>query len=253
MFNTLVPLNKERHQLHKVQPINNFKFASDFHIATVMVHEFTKAAASFPIVFLENTEKDLFYPVVMLGLEPNQNLFVAESGDWNASYVPAVIRRYPFALARLTDDETFTVCIDEGSDLVGIETGAALFDDQGEPTEIIDNVKSYLSELQQMEVFTGAFCAYLAEHNLFTPMNMQVRVKDKLQNITGCYVINEQRLNAFSNERFIEIREKNYLAPIYSHLTSLARTQNLAMLKEGVEGVTVEDAAAAEKEDDPMH
>lgn len=253
MFKKLVPLNKERHQQHKVLPISSFDFASNFHIATVMVHEFAKAATAYPIVFLEDKEKDLFYPVVMLGLEANQNLFVTESGQWNASYVPAVIRRYPFALARLSEDDTLTVCIDEDSSLVGKEEGSPLFDEKGEATDIIENVKRYLSELQQMEVFTEAFCAYLAEHNLFTPLNMQVKVNDKLQNITGCYVINEQRFNGLSDERFIEIRHKNYLAPIYAHLTSLARTQNLAMLKEGVDGLSVSDSIEDSQEDSAVH
>lgn len=253
MFKKLVPLNKERHMQHKVKPINSFGFAANFHIATVMVHEFAKAATSYPIVFLEDSEKDRFYPVVMLGLEANQNLFVTDNGQWNASYVPAVIRRYPFALARLTDGDTFTVCVDEESDLINTEEGSALFDDQGEATEIIENVKHYLSELQQMEVFTDTFCSYLAKHNLFTPLNMQVRVKNKLQNITGCYVINEQRFNGLSDERFLEVRHRNYLAPIYAHLTSLARTQNLAMLKEGVEGLSVADSHVEEKEEAAVH
>ena len=78
--------------------------------------------------------------------------------------------------------------------------GAPLFDDKGEPTQVIENVKRYLSELQQMDVITRDFCKYMAEHNMFTPLNMRVRDTDRVKNITGCYVINEERLNNLSDE-----------------------------------------------------
>jgi hypothetical protein len=238
MFKKLVPLNKDRHQHHKIQPMNDFRFAANFHVASIMVHEFARAAAVYPIVFLEDTQQDRFYPVALMGLQANENLFVTEEGKWQASYIPAVIRRYPFSLVKLSVEEVYTVCLDEDSELVSLESGQPLFDEQGEPTSLIENVKQYLSELQQMEVFTEAFCRYLAEHNLFTPLNMQLNVAGKLQTVTGCYVVNEQRFNHLSDERFLEIRQRNYLAPIYSHLTSLARAQHLAMLKQGIHSLS---------------
>lgn len=229
MFSKLVPLNRETHAQLKVKPIDNFGFAKGFHIASLMVHEFARAASVYPIVFLEDKEKDEFRPVVLLGLEAGENLFLAEDGSWNASYVPAIIRRYPFALARLGEDEDqFTVCLDEDSDFVSAEEGQPLFDDEGEPTEVVENVKRYLGEMQQMEVFTQQFCHFLSEHNLFNPLNMRVRQGDTMRNVTGCYVINEERIYNLSDKLFLEIRDKRYLAPMFSHLTSLSQIERLA-------------------------
>ncbi|MRH79116.1 peptidase [Spiribacter sp. C176] len=229
MFSKLVPLNRETHANLKVKPIDNFGFAKGFHIASLMVHEFARAASVYPIVFLEDKEKDEFRPVVLLGLEAGENLFLAEDGSWNASYVPAIIRRYPFALARLGEDEDqFTVCLDEDSDFVSAEEGEPLFDDEGEPTGVVENVKRYLGEMQQMEVFTQQFCHFLSEHNLFNPLNMRVRQGDTMRNVTGCYVINEERIYNLSDKLFLEIRDKRYLAPMFSHLTSLSQIERLA-------------------------
>lgn len=233
MFKQLVPLNREAHAKLKVKPIDTFGFAKGFHIASLMVHEFARAASSYPIVFLEDKEKDEFRPVVLLGLEAGENLFLGDDGSWKASYVPAIIRRYPFALARLGEDENqFTVCLDEQSDFLSKSAGEALFDKAGEPTEIVENVKRYLGEMQQMEVFTGQFCHFLAEHNLFNPLNMRVRYGDAMRNVTGCYVINEERLYNLSDKLFLEIRDKRYLAPMFSHLTSLSQIERLARFKE---------------------
>jgi hypothetical protein len=245
MFTKLTPINKEKHAGYKVKAIDSFKFASNFHIASVMVHEFVRAASVYPIVFLEDKAQDEFRPVTLLSLDAGENLFVGDDGKWQASYVPAIIRRYPFALAKTPDQDSYTVCIDEDSEYVGTTDGQALFDDAGEPTAVIENVKRYLGELQQMEAFTKAFCHFLSENNLFTPLNMRVRAADQIKNVTGCYVINEERLNNLSDKKFLDIKEKRYLAPIYSHLTSLSQIERLALLKQGVSSVSKVEAEQA--------
>ena len=232
MFEKVVPVNKDTHAQTKIKEISTFEFASKFHIAYVTMQEFPRAAAIFPIVFLEDKEKDEFRPVVLLGLNVGQNLFVDADGKWQASYVPAIIRRYPFALTPRGDDGQYIVCIDEASSLVSTTEGSALFDEKGQPTQVIENVKRYLSELQQMDLLTRGFCAFLKEQNMFTPLNLRVRDNAKVKNISGCYVINEERLNNLSDERFLEIKNKRYLPALYAHLISLAQTERLVKLQE---------------------
>ena len=243
MFEKLVPVNKSRHAGKRIKQIEGFAFASQFHIASVMVHEFARAAAIYPVVFLEDKAQDEFRPVALMGLDAGENLFVDSLGKWQASYVPAIIRRYPFALASTDQAGQFTVCVDEGSALVSDTEGVPLFNEQGEPSEAIENVKRYLGELQQMEVFTREFCKYFAEHNLFTPLNMRVRQADRIKNISGCYVVNEERLNNLSDERFLEMREKRYLPAVYAHLVSLAQIERLMMLKDERDPVAAAPAA----------
>lgn len=232
MFQKVVPVSREAHAGKKVKEISSFGFAAGFHIAYVTMQEFTRAAPIFPIVFLEDKAKDEFRPVVLLGLEAGRNLFVDAAGKWRASYIPAIIRRYPFALTPLGADGQYVVCIDEASELLSDTEGAALFDAQGEPTQVIENVKRYLSELQQMDGQTHAFCRFLAEHNMFTPLNLRVRDNSQVKTISGCYVINEERLNNLSDALFLEIKNKRYLPAVYGHLISLAQTERLVRLRD---------------------
>jgi SapC len=232
VFKNIVPLNKDRHAKTRIKEITDFGFVSQLHIAYVTLHEFARAAAIFPIVFLEDKAKDEFRPVVLMGLNAGENLFVSADGKWNASYVPAIIRRYPFALAPKPDSTEYLVCLDEDSTLVNQTEGNALFDEKGEPTQVIENVKRYLTELQQMDMITNGFCKFLAEHNMFTPLNMKVRDDAEVKSIGGCYVINEQRLNSLSDELFLEIKNKQYLPAIYAHLVSLAQTERLVKFKD---------------------
>jgi hypothetical protein len=242
MYKTLVPINKARHASKKIKQAAGFGYAAGFHIASIMAHEFARAASIYPIVFLEDKAENTFRPVVLMGLESGENLFVDPAGKWQASYIPAIIRRYPFALAGSGQEGQYTVCVDEGSDLISDSEGVALFNEQGEPTESLENVKKYLAELQQMDMFTRDFCAALTASNMFTPMNMRVRQAEQIRNINGCYVINEERLNSLSVERFVELRDKRYLPAIYAHLVSLAQVERLLMLKEDRPAAQIESA-----------
>lgn len=232
MFKKIAAVNNIIHANKRVRDIVDFGFAAKSHVAYLTLQEFTRAAPIYPIVFLEDKAKDEFRPVALLGLEVEKNLFVAPDGRWLASYVPAVIRRYPFALAPGSQSGEFVVCLDEESSLVSETEGAALFDISGAPTQVIDNVKRYLTELQQMEVATGQFCKFLAEHNMFTPLNMRVQGGGRAKDISGCYVINEERLNHLSDDLFLAIKAKAYLPCVYAHLLSLAQTERLAKMQD---------------------
>lgn len=231
MYQQVVPVNKDRHANKKVRITSDFRFASQFHVAYVTVHEFVRAASIYPVLFLEDKENDTFRPVALMGLAAGENLFIDADGKWSASYIPAIIRRYPFALSKSKDADSYIVCLDEASDLLSDTEGAPLFDAQGNPTQVIENVKRYLGELQQMDQMTQEFSKFLVQNNLLTPLSMRVNAADQVRNITGCYVINEERLNNFSDAKFLEVRQKGYLPAMFAHLISLSQIERLSALK----------------------
>jgi hypothetical protein len=231
MAQQFVPVTKEAHQNKKIKPVNTFEFASKIHMVSVMMHEFINAATVYPIIFLEDPENDAFRPMALLGLEPEINLFISEDGKWNAPYIPAIIRRYPFALAKTNQEDQFTICIDEASEAVNEEEGQALFNEDGSISPLMEQVKQYLTGLQQMETLTSQFCKTLKEKYMFTPLNMQVREADSVKRLTGAYAVHEEKLNNLSDEDFLNFRKSNYLPAIYGHLTSLAQINHLVQLK----------------------
>ena len=231
-MNNVVAINKERHASTKIKGLVDFKFAAQFHISYLTMHEFARGAAHFPVVFIEDKAQSEFRPVALLGLNPGDNLFVDATGQWLSSYVPAIIRRHPFALAPAGQDGQHVICIDEASELVSQTEGAALFDALGQPTQVIDNVRRYLSDLQKMDVLTNHFCKFLQANHLFSPLNMRVRDLDKVKNVAGCHVVNEERVNQLSDELHLEMKRQGYLAPLYAHLISLAQMERLVKLQD---------------------
>lgn len=227
MVGNAVPVNKERHRDVKVRSIDNYAFAAEINLVALMVTEFPLASGQYPIVFIEQPNGDDFVAVALLGFKPGQNLFIDEQGQWTAGYIPAMLRRHPFALARTNQDDQFAVCIEEDSALCG-DTGQPLFKENGEPDEVLERAKRFLTELQQLEGATATFCRKLKEENLLVPLNMRIRDSGISRNVTGCYVINEDRLKSLSDESFLELRRSHALLPIYCHLVSLAQIDRLA-------------------------
>ena len=231
MYNNFVPLNKERHLAKKVKPINTFSFAQKMYMAFIGVHEFYRASSTYPIVFIENTDNDMFQPVVLLGLQPGENLFVNDEGKWDASYIPAIIRQYPFGMATTNEDTRFTVCIDESCEFINDEEGEPIFNEDGEPGEVVNRIKEYLSQLKQMEILTKEFCQTLKEKNMFAPLNMSISNSGELRRITGGYMINEQRLNNMPDNEFLMLRKTNGLSFVYNHLSSLTQVERLLKIQ----------------------
>jgi hypothetical protein len=235
VFDRVVPLSRERHGAKRVRSAVGFGYAAGFHIAYVTMHEFARAEALYPVLFLQDGAPGRYRPVVLMGLEAGENLYVGDDGRWAASYIPAMIRRYPFALSRGDRDGRYVVCVDEGSDLLSETEGAPLFDDEGRPTELIENVKRYLTELQQMDHATKEFVDFLVARDLLTSLSMRIATGDRTRNVTGCHVINEEKLNELDDETFLELRRKRFLPAIYAHLMSMPQIERLVQMRKDKE------------------
>ncbi len=231
MFSQLTALNRDRHAATKVRPITGFAHAARLHVAGLVAQEFPRAAALYPLVFLQDPNSGRFRPVALLGLEEGQNLFVDEAGRWKASYVPATIRQYPFTLAlKEGTPADFVVCVDESSACLGQDDGEPLFGGEGQPTPVLEGVVKYLTELQQMDAQTQNFCQFLADHQLLVKLNMQLQAGQDVKNIQGAFAIDQSRFDALPSDLFQQMRERGYLPAVYAHLMSLLQIERLMQL-----------------------
>ncbi|MEN9775603.1 MAG: hypothetical protein RL322_2673 [Pseudomonadota bacterium] len=226
MFKRVVPLDVSRHATLRVRPALDQAYARTLQRSIVMQSEIRRAAARYPIVFVEDPETDGFRPVALFGLAPGDNVFVGSDGQWRASYIPAVVRAYPFVLARSDRPDRFLVCIDEASDLVGHDEGAPLFQSDGQPDQALEEVKAFLARLRGMQLATDAFTRALAQRNLLTPFTIQAGRADSPP-LQGCYVVNEERLDALPIEHLADLRARGWLSTIYAHLMSLLQIERL--------------------------
>lgn len=228
-----VALNRDEHKSMKVNPPADFSFTSGTNSVLLAGVEFSDASRHYPIVFTRNEEQVI--PVAVLGIRDGQNLFVSADGEWEASYIPAFVRRYPFVLANRPDkDDQFLICV-EGSTL-SEEAGNDLFDAEGQESEYLQNATRFMREYHQHFLQTVAFGRKLEELGLLTEMNARINRPDDSSVVLGQFFsINQEALMRLTTAHVDELFRAGYMGWIYSHLNSLGLFPTLARRMDGVE------------------
>ena len=237
-----VALNKVEHGDTKIKASgNDFNFAAKTNSVILAGVEFTEAAKEYPIVFAQ--AGDQVVPVALLGLRNEENLFVKEDGSWDARYIPAFVRRYPFVLAETGEEGQRVVCIDESFPGFSADDGEALFENE-EPTPLLTQAIEFLEEYQKQYIRTERFVKRLQENDLLMALNAKVDMADGEQfALTGLLAVDEKKMLALSDEKALELYRSGELAWLYSHLISMGTMS--AMVDR------ISNATAAPETDEP--
>jgi hypothetical protein len=118
LYREPVLLEPTKHRTLKIGTLADFSITKGMHGVFVAATEIPQAALEFPVLFVHTGERDAsgkpgFSPIALLGLSQGENLFV-DGPRWDARYIPAFIRRYPFLTANLRGAPTQGVMIDAG-------------------------------------------------------------------------------------------------------------------------------------------
>ncbi len=216
-----VALNKITHKQSKIRPLqNNYAFARNTNSVILAGVEFTEAAKEYPIVFAQAGESVV--PVALLGLRNAENLFVNEDDSWDARYVPAFVRRYPFVLAETGENNQRMVCIDESYPGFSDDEGEALFAEDGEPTPVLKQAMDFLEEYQRQYLRTETFVKRLQDNDLLMSLNARVDlVNGKQFALSGLLAVDEKKLLALDDDKALAFFKSGELAWVYCHLMSL--------------------------------
>jgi hypothetical protein len=230
-YEKVVPISKQRHLAWSIGSETGYRFATETNSVPLMSIEFAKAAGDYPIVFTESN--GIVMPTAVLGLERSRNLYVKADGTWNAGYVPAFVRRYPFVFSTNDEGKTFTLCLDEtypGCDAKG-KTGQRLFTEAGDRTEFLERMLTFVNSYQTEHRRSRAFGAKLKELGLLEPMQAQVTLPTGDQrSMTGFMAVSRERLKALAPEQVQELFRLDGLELIYLHLFSMENFQKLVRL-----------------------
>jgi len=227
IYQKVVALNKDAHQQHKLKQVSDFYFASDMQTVPVVANEFREATKEYPIVFVRVQQgQEALVPMVLLGLQSAQNLFVGDDGAWSARYVPAFIRRYPFIFAETGTDQ-LTLCVDEEFAGFNTDEGTALFND-GEESDFLKEVLQFVSAYHRDSQLTTSFVNKLQSLDLLEEKNLKAELKDGREFVVqGFYVVDEDKLNKLNAEQVQGLFSTGELGVIYAHLMSLSNLNRL--------------------------
>lgn len=220
-----VLLDRHRHRTLRVRIDGGFAFAREANALLLAGTEFNEAYKEYGIVFTRVAGQVM--PVAMLGLRDRENLFVEADGRWDARYVPAFVRRYPFVPAQM-EGEALAACIDEACPGLGDPAGEPLFDAQGQDTPFLRQATDFLALYQREVGRTEAFCRRLEQSGLLVPMNAKADLVDGSSfTVDGLLVIDEQKLMALPDAQALALFRSGELHLASMHLASLSNLQRL--------------------------
>jgi hypothetical protein len=210
-----------------------YAFSAGVNAVPLMAVEFIRAATEYAIVFAATGEDVL--PATVLGVRPDQNLYLSADAHWQAKYIPAFIRRYPFVFSASDDRKTLTLCIDESHPGLNREgRGQPLFGADAKPTAYTAQVLKFLREYQAHFERTRAFCKRLKDLGLLEPMQAQVTTPqgEKLT-LGGFMTVSRAKLRALDGEALAALAKTDELELLYLHLYSM---RNFSSVKDRLFG-----------------
>jgi len=225
-----VALDRVKHRDLKLdlgaRDINTVSSLNAFFVAGT---EFTDACKDYPVVWVnagtDPAGKQQVAPIAVFGLRAGENLCV-EDGSWRVRYVPAVLRLYPFGLARVEQDQ-MVVCVDESWKGFGAQ-GESLFDAQGNPSEFTTKVQKQLESFEMEVERTRLAGDVLVNKGLLREMRFDATLPDGTKlSVDGFLTVDEDKLAKLSDADVLEFSRNGLMGLIHAHQISLGNMTRL--------------------------
>lgn len=229
-MNRIQLVNKEAHATKTWTRFTDYGFAAGKMVAALGAAEVPRSALAMPLAFIEIEGSPSL--VAVLGLRPDQNVFVGPDGKWLGAYVPAVFRGYPFKLAK-TGENQFSLCVDESSRLVREDsTGERFFNEDGTPAKALTDILEFLQKTQSSQEIVCRAAGSLKEHQLLEPWPLKVRDGEQEQELNGLLRVSEAALNQAAGDVLLQLRNAGALPLAYAQLLSMQNMKVVANLSQ---------------------
>lgn len=228
-YQDVVPLDSATHRTLRYRQVSNFSFTAKTQSVAIGAAEFFDCAVEFPIVFVRAAHG--LVPLALLGVRPDENLFVSPTGEWEAAYRPLFIQRYPFVTLN-EGDQRLSVGFDPSCANLGeaatLPDGDRLLGDDGQPSEKFAALLKFLDRANSEFLRGEGIAKTLDEKKLLQPMSAQMSVDGGAQiELGGFEVVDVAKLDAMSIGELGLLAKTGELALIHAHLVSMRNFRKL--------------------------
>ena len=192
-------------------------------------------------------------PLALMGLHEGTNTFFDSDGRLREPniYVPAYIRRYPFMLARLSEDsDQLSLCFDPTSGAIGdFDDGELLFDGES-PSATTTEILAFCEQFEQAGQRTAAFMQELKDMKLLMEGEVAIQPDGSDQPFIyrGFQMVDEQKFRDLRGDELRKMNQNGMLSLVMAHLFSLALVRDIfaRQVAQGTGPAQVEEPAPAE-------
>jgi hypothetical protein len=233
LYTNVMALDRVQHRaLRLAHRFTDLTPTKGMNAVFVTAIEFADVCREYPIVYVragkdEATGEDMIAPMAVLGLAPDENLYLQEGGGWRTGYVPAYFRRYPFGMAQIAPQQ-MAICIDRAFPGFSETEGEALFDDKGEPTEMMKGVQRFVEEYETEVQRTRGFCTELLKAGLLQDMRFDATLPDGQKlGVDGFLAIDEKKLAELPDAKVVEWHRNGLLGLVHAQQISMGLMRRL--------------------------
>ena len=221
LYKTLVPLTAERHGAYYLSNERSYDYASTTNAIPITADEFPQAMRSFPIVL---AGVDMPTPVALVGYTAGKNDHVDADGSWKeGAYIPAYLRRYPFAYVREAQDVDRNILCADLSSMIFETSGEpdrALFVD-GKPGKLLSNVMDFSNRYEEALQRTRATMQEAQRLDLIDPSSVTISRDGKTTKVEGFHIISEEKLRNLPDADLARLARNGMLSVFTAHHLSL--------------------------------
>ena len=228
-----VALQNDKHRNLKITESGDYARYKDQHLIPIISQDFFTLCAEFPVVFVKDSNGEQFVSVAIMGLREGQNLY-CQTEEWKAHVVPVRFNNAPFSMVRVdAESDQLAVLVDEDSPMLSETEGTPLFKEDGTKSEYLEQKIERLLKTAEQTVQTEGICKIFKEKDLLATqqLQMQHRQDSPAYNIAGIYTIDEEKLNALSDEDYLDLRKQGMIPLIYAHLSSLQQLRRISEMQ----------------------
>lgn len=229
-------LNSEAHKNVKIKLGRGAEFGEAVHMVPVTARELQSLAVEYPIFFIKNSETEQYELNVMLGFEAGENLLL-DGDQWDAQYLPLHVLRQPFMIARQkkspeSEETEVVISLDMDSPRVNETDGVALFNEDGSPAPVIEDIDRILSDLMKGNEQTKLFIDTLTELDLIEAANLDINFSQEDQRrYQGCFTVSAEKLRALKGEQLENFHSRGYLEACHIMMASVRNMNKLIAKK----------------------
>jgi SapC len=249
-----VALDRNQHRTLKLNTmLDNLAAAEHLNAFFITAVEFGDVCKEYPILFLragtDEHGKPQVAPTAVFGLARGENLYYNQAAGapderWRARYVPAMLRAYPFAMARL-DSSQFAIAIDESWSGFSQTEGRPLFDEQGTESAFLKEMGGFVERIEAEVERTRRIGLRLMELNLLQEKRFDATLPDGSPlSVDGFLAVDEKRLAELSDAEVGELHRTGLLGLLHAHQLSLSNMTMLIDRRLKASGQTQAPAAA---------
>lgn len=214
------------------------KYGSEYghQVGAVMIlpNEFAKAQREYTILFRKDSETGRFLPVVLLGFEEHENLFLSDNSVWSASYIPLAVRQGPFliGLQQQEAEHRLAIYADLNDSRIQQNAAPALFNTDGNASVTLNEIRDVLSAChkgsESLEPMIEAFLKY----DLLERVVLEIDLSHgKTIKFDAGYTVHIENLMALENDAIVALHKFGFLSLAYNVADSVNNIQRLIDIK----------------------